>query len=187
VRNEAVTDVELVRKCLEGRTDSFRELMDRYRAQAMAVAVNILANREDAEDACQEAFLKAFRRLNTFDAERSYKNWFYALLSNHCLDMVRKRTRFKGFLGRLRHEEPDASVAAAKAPASGEGLDFRYLRPLAPKERTALCLWAQESYSAAEIAAVLGCRPNTAAVHLHRARTKLRTLLKEMNDAKPQA
>ena len=179
-----MTDNELVRECLEGRTDSFRELMDRYRGHAMAVAVNILANREDAEDACQEAFMKAYRNLNTFDAGRSYKNWFYALLSNHCLDMVRKKTRFKGFLGRFRYEEPGASAAATKASPPGEGLDFRYLRPLAPKERTALYLWAQEGYSSAEIAAVLGCRPNTAAVHLHRARTKLRTLLKETNDAK---
>ena len=180
-----MTDSELVRECLEGRTEFFRELMDRYRDHAMGVAVNILANREDAEDACQEAFLKAFRRLDTFDEGRSYKNWFYALLSNHCLDMVRKRTRFKGFLGRFRHEEPNVSPAAGTVPASAEGLDFRYLRPLAPKERMALYLWAQEGYSSAEVAAFLGCKPNTAAVHLHRARAKLKTMLKEKADAKP--
>jgi RNA polymerase sigma-70 factor (ECF subfamily) len=180
-----MTDSELVRECLDGRTDCYRELMDRYRDHAMAVAVNLLANREDAEDACQEAFLKAFRRLNTFDEGRSYKNWFYALLSNHCLDMIRKRTRFKGFLGRFRHEEPCATPAEGSAGRGAEDLDFRYLRPLAPKERMAMYLWAQEGYSSAEIAAFMGCRPNTAAVHLHRARTKLRTILKERNDAKP--
>jgi RNA polymerase sigma-70 factor (ECF subfamily) len=180
-----MTDSELVRECLDGRTDCYRELMDRYRDHAMAVAVNLLANREDAEDACQEAFLKAFRRLNTFDEGRSYKNWFYALLSNHCLDMIRKRTRFKGFLGRFRHEEPCATPAEGSAGRGAEDLDFRYLRPLAPKERMAMYLWAQEGYSSAEIAAFMGCRPNTAAVHLHRARTKLRTILKERTDAKP--
>jgi RNA polymerase sigma-70 factor (ECF subfamily) len=179
-----MTDSELVRECLEGRADTFRILMDRYRDHAMAVAVNILMNREDAEDACQEAFLKAYRKLGTFDAGRSYKNWFYALLSNHCLDLARKRTRFKGFLGRLRHEVPGVSTAERRAGRNAEGLDFRYLRPLAPKERTALSLWAQEGYSTAEIAAVLGCSPNTAAVHLHRARVKLRTMLKEEHDAK---
>jgi len=180
-----MTDSELVRECLVGKMESYRELMDRYRDHAMAIAVNILANREDAEDACQDAFLKAYRKLGTFDAGRSYKNWFYALLSNHCLDMVRKRTRFKGFLGRFRHEVSGGSSGEPKAQRPPDGLDFRYLQPLAPKERTALYLWAQEGSSAAEIAAVLGCRPNTAAVHLHRARTKLRALLKETNDAKP--
>lgn len=180
-----MTDSELVRECLEGRTDSFRELIDRYRDHAMAVAVNILANRQDAEDACQEAFLKAFRSLGTFDEGRSYKNWFYALLSNHCLDLIRKRSRFKGFLGRFRYEEPSVSSAAGKVPASAKELDFRYLRPLSPKQRMALYLWAQEGYAPAEIAAFMGCRPNTAAVHLHRARTKLRTILKERDDAKP--
>ena len=113
-----MTDNELVRECLEGRTDSFRELMDRYRSHAMAVAVNILANREDAEDACQEAFLKVYRNLNTFDAGRSYKNWFYALLSNHCLDMVRKKTRFKGFLGRFRHEVSGRIRRRVEGPAT---------------------------------------------------------------------
>jgi RNA polymerase sigma-70 factor (ECF subfamily) len=179
-----MTDSELVRECLEGRADSFRVLMDRYRDSAMAVAVNILMNREDAEDACQDAFLKAYRKLDTFDATRSYKNWFYALLSNHCLDLVRKRTRFKGFLGRFRYEVPGASSAEGRVGRSAERLDFRYLQPLAPRERTALYLWAQEGYSSADIAAVLGCSPNTAAVHLHRARVKLRTLLKETNNEK---
>ena len=116
-----MTDVELVRECLSGRTDSYRELMDRYRDSAMAVAVNILANREDAEDACQEAFLKAFRHLDAFDAGRSYKNWFYALLSNHCLDMIRKRSRFKGFLGRFRYETPVVSPDAEGSRAEGRG------------------------------------------------------------------
>ena len=170
-----MTDGELVHECLAGRVESYRELMTRYRDGAMAVAINILANREDAEDACQDAFLKAFRHLRTFDAGRSYKNWFYALLSHHCLDMVRRRTRFKGFLGRFGHEAPMESRDAADPG----GLDFKYLRPLAPKERTALYLWAQEGYTPAEIASVLGCRPNTAAVHLHRARAKLRKIVKE--------
>lgn len=179
-----MTDSELVRDCLEGRRDSFRELVDRYRDHAMAIAVNILANREDAEDACQEAFLKAYRRLDTFDEGRSYKNWFYALLSNHCLDMVRKRSRFKGLLGRFMREEPGATMPRESGSGPDGPLDLRYLRPLAPKERSALYLWAQEGYTTAEIAAVLGCRPNTAAVHLHRARRKLKATLKETDDAR---
>ena len=180
-----MTDSELVRECLGGKMESYRALMDRYRDHAMAIAVNILANREDAEDACQEAFLKAYRNLGRFDANRSYKNWFYALLSNHCLDLIRKRKRFKGFLGSFKYEHPVAVAAPRTSSASFEELDFRYLRPLPPKQRTALFLWSQEGYSAAEIAAVLGCTPNTAGVHLHRARVKLRTLLKEEKNAGP--
>jgi RNA polymerase sigma-70 factor (ECF subfamily) len=179
-----MTDNDLVRECLVGKMESYKELMDRYRNHAMAIAVNILANREDAEEACQEAFLKAYRNLGGFDANRSYKNWFYALLSNHCLDMIRKRARFKGFLGRFRHENPAAVIAPPAPSASFEELDFRYLRPLKPKERTALFLWSQEGYSTAEIAAILGCSPSTAGVHLYRARVKLKTLLKEEKNAR---
>lgn len=179
-----MTDNDLVRECLVGRMESYRELMDRYRDHAMAIAVNILANREDAEDACQEAFLKAYQNLDRFDANRSYKNWFYALLSNHCLDMIRKRARFKGFIGRLGREKPTEIIRPPASSPFFKDLEFRYLRPLTPKERTALFLWSQEGYSTAEIASVLRCSPNTAGVHLYRARVKLKTLLKEEKDAR---
>ena len=175
-----MTDNELVQSCLKGSMESYRMLVERYREQAMALALNILANYQDAEDACQEAFLKAFQNLEGFDLGRNFKSWFYVLLSHHCLDQIRKRNRFRYFVGRFRSQGlVTAAVPAASNPGllSAEGTIL--LSRLRPKERTALYLWSQEGYSGAEIAAVLGWSQKTAHVHLFRARTRLKAILKE--------
>lgn len=175
-----MTDSELVQSSMEGNMEAFRTLVDRYRGQAMALALNILTNSQDAEDACQEAFLRAFRNLHGFDQGRSFKNWFYALLSHHCLDEIRKRKRFFQAIHRLRSHN---RTAEAVELASDQGLPpqfvLKLLGVLRPKERMALSLWSQEGYSGAEIAAVLGCSEKTAHVHLYRARMRLKAHLKE--------
>jgi RNA polymerase sigma-70 factor, ECF subfamily len=178
-----MTDNELVQSSRQGDMESYRMLMDRYREQAMALALNILANYQDAEDACQEAFLKAFQNLDRFDLERSFKSWFYALLSHHCLDLIRKRNRFRHFVGRLLIR--DAEVLPGKAnPGPPRYPGLKVLNRLRPKERIAIFLWSQEGYSGSEVAAALGCSPKTAYVHLFRARTRLKAILKEeMNES----
>ena len=178
MKESQVTDTELVRSCLEGNMDSYRTLMDRYREPALALALNILTNFQDAEDACQEGFLRAYKKMHTFDLERNFRNWFYALLSNACLDQLRKRKNFFQFVGRFRKEQPSAAEAQSAARVSAGEFDFRYLRGLSPAERASLYLWSQEGCSGEEIAAVLGCSRKTAYVHLFRARTKLKAALK---------
>lgn len=175
-----MTDNDLVQSCLEGNMESYRTLMNRYREQAMALALNILANYQDAEDVCQEAFLKAFRNLDRFDLERNFKSWFYALLSHLCLDQIRRRNRFRHFIGHFQSQDRMvATVPAASNPGLPLYLELKLLSRLRPKERTAIFLWSQEGYSGAEIAGVLGCSQKTAHVHLFRARTRLKAILKE--------
>jgi len=174
-----MTDGELVASCLQGCLESYRELMGRYSGYAMTVAWNILLHRQDAEDACQEAFLKAYRNLRSFDARRSFKNWFYALLTNLCLDHVRQKKRGRELLNKFARENPGEMAGRPDSPSSAAAVNLDWLRPLAPKERLALYLWAQEGYSGVEIAAVLGCSANTAHVHLFRARRKLKSAMKE--------
>jgi RNA polymerase sigma-70 factor (ECF subfamily) len=179
MKDGEMTDAELVRNSLEGDMESYRTLMNRYRGGAMAVAVNMLANYEDAEDACQDAFLRAYQKLARFDSRRSFKNWFYALLSNLCLDRIRKKKRFFKFLGRLNNEQL-ADAGRQPGRVSPAGLpDLTLLRCLSPKERMALYLWAQEGCSGSEIAEALGCSEKTAHVHLFKARTKLKAFLRE--------
>jgi RNA polymerase sigma-70 factor (ECF subfamily) len=180
MKDGPMTDNELVRSSLKGNMESYRTLMNRYREQAMALALNILANYQDAEDACQEAFLKAFQNLGGFDLERNFKSWFYTLLSHLCLDQIRKRSRFHHFIGRFQSQDRvTAAVPAASNPSLPPYLELKLLSRLRPKERTAIFLWSQEGYSGAEIAAVLGCSQKTAHVHLFRARTRLKAILKE--------
>jgi RNA polymerase sigma-70 factor (ECF subfamily) len=172
-----MNDEELVGSALRGNQDATQELVTRYREYAMAAAMTLLMNREDAEDACQEAFFKAFRSLSSFDKTRSFKTWFSAVLYNQCLDLLRRKKRLKQLLVRLPKERPE--TVSVVDPARESSVNPDTLRRLSPKERTALFLWSQEGSSGEEIAAVLGCARKTAYVHLYRARVKLKSLLKE--------
>jgi RNA polymerase sigma-70 factor (ECF subfamily) len=179
-----MTDKELVKSSLKGNLESFRELMEKYHSSAMAAAMNILMNYEDAEDACQEVILKVLKNLGRFDPEKSFKNWFYAILCNYCLDAFRKKKRFRSFLIHSKREIPKPASRAAEVPPSSSLMQSDLLRHLSSKERLALYLWSQEGYSGSEIASILKCSSKTAHVHLYKARVKLKALLKENENAK---
>ena len=79
-----------INECQNGETSAFRMLVERYQNQAVGHAVAILSNREDALDAVQEAFIDAFKAIDSFDSGRAFYPWFYVLLRNRCYKM---RTR----------------------------------------------------------------------------------------------
>lgn len=177
MNNEHMSDQELVKACLSGNVGAYREIMERYSGKAMALALNMLRHREDAEDVCQEAFVKAFHNLDRYDPQQDFKNWFYTVLYRRCLDQMRKRKRFTSFMVKFRNE-PDLEAALKGInPARRPGLDPRMLEDLSPKERITLILWANEGYTGQEIASVLMCSPSTARVNLYKARKKLKAML----------
>src|SRR5215510_13442077 len=84
-------DSAAIRRCRKGETEAFRYLVGLYQRQAIAHATGILGNREDAQDAVQEAFVDAFRSLNSFDDSRAFYPWFYVLLRNRCYKLAARR------------------------------------------------------------------------------------------------
>ena len=84
-------DAEAIAKCQQGDREAFRHLVERYQKRAVAHALAILFNRDDAEDAVQEAFIDAFKAINTFDTSRTFYQWFYVLLRNRCYKMTARR------------------------------------------------------------------------------------------------
>ena len=178
MKTEKMSDSELVKNCLQGDMEAYRQIMDKYTGKAMALAINILRNREDAEDVCQEAFISAFQNLDKFDLQGSFRNWFYTMIYNRCIDKIRKKKRFFHFFARVKSSRPFTQVNPEPTDSdSGWSLDKRYLKALSPKERLALFLWAQDSFAGEEIAAILKCSPATARVHLYKARKKIKAIL----------
>ncbi len=170
----------MVAACREGEADAFRNLVVGYGNLVLAVAINVLGNREDAEDAAQETFLQVFRNIESYDPERSFKTWLLTILYRRCLDMIKKRRRFSAFAVRARHELVEGSYATGNPrPEDPEPLPSSLLKALSPKERTALCLWANEGFTAADISDVLECSASTARVHLFNARKKIKSLLEK--------
>lgn len=170
---------EMIANCLRGDEAGLEALVGMFRNQAIAVAINILGNREDAEDACQDAFVQALRSLRFFDQQRNFRTWFLTIVSRRCLDQARKRKRFWRFFSRYKKEVLLASPGKG-SPGPAEGfLSEKILRGLSPRERAALTLWANEGYTAGEISVILGCRPSTARVYLFNGRKKTKALLEK--------
>ncbi|HYA48361.1 MAG TPA: RNA polymerase sigma factor [Burkholderiales bacterium] len=168
---------EIVARCLRGAPGSDRALVEAYGPLVLAVALNVLGNREDAEDVCQETFIQVFRNLGRYDQQRNFKTWLLTIVYRRSLDVIRKRRRFAEFAERVKSEPAVPARDPFPDPAGSRPLPSPLLRGLSPKERTALCLWANEGCTARDISAVLGCSAATARVTLFNARRKIKSLL----------
>lgn len=85
-------EAEWIRLAKAGDKEAFGKLVKAHMHQAYYVALGFLGSHDDALDASQEAFAKAYRALGVFDASRRFFTWYYAILRNHCLNMLRRRT-----------------------------------------------------------------------------------------------
>lgn len=177
----SMNDKQLVRSFLRGEVEEYQKIIDKYKGKVMALALNILGNREDAEDACQEAFIKVYYNLDSFDIQKSFRNWLYTILYNQCLDQLRKRRRFYRFFNKIKEE----SLPSAEGRASNQRTQHQFskslLKELSPKERAILFLWAVEGYTSEEVGSVLRCSSSTARVHLFKARKKIKAILEKEN------
>ena len=170
---------ELIAGCLRGRMEDFRMIVEHYTGPAMALAINVLGNRDDAEDACQELFIQVYRHLKSYDREKSFKNWVYTILYRRCLDHLRRRRRSAELVKKLGQETILVTPSNPGHSHPHRSLPSHFLERLKAKERTALCLWANEGYSAQEISEVLRCSASTARVYLFQARKKIKKLLEQ--------
>lgn len=174
-----MNDLEMTASALENGDDGFKLLADKYAAPAMALAMNVLGNRQDAEDACQEAFIQVFRNLDRYDGRAGFQTWLFTILYRRCLDVVRKRKRASRLFDKARTEQVRAAEGPLRVPDGGRPLGESLLKALNPKERTALSLWANEGFKAEEIARVIHVSAGTARVYLFNARKKLKAILEK--------
>jgi RNA polymerase sigma-70 factor (ECF subfamily) len=84
-------DLDAIRRCRAGDSAAFEPIVRRYQRPLYTVALRILGNREDANDAAQNAFVKAYEKLAGFDESRRFFSWVYRILVNECLNLRRNR------------------------------------------------------------------------------------------------
>lgn len=176
-----MNDIQLVNSCLQGDVDEFRKIVEKYKGKVMALAMNVLGNRQDAEDACQDTFIHVFRSLNTFDTARSFQSWVYAILFNLCRDQLRRRHRFFRLFTKAKAEPSLPIMSPSSNDASTHVFSEGVLKDLTPHERSVLYLWAVEGYTSQEAGQVLGCSASTARVHIYKARKKAKAILEKEN------
>lgn len=84
---------EIIARCKQGDTECFGKLYQRYRRRAYIIALGMMGKQEDALDAMQDAFIKAFKNLKRFEIQKAFSSWFYSILINLCRDRLRQRKR----------------------------------------------------------------------------------------------
>src|SRR6187402_509497 len=108
---QRLEDDELIRQAQAGEREAFDQLVRRYDSSVLRLALHMLGNEQDAQDVHQEAFLKAYRHLSNFRFECSFYTWLYRIVTNLCLDALRRR--------KSRREDP-----AVVMDGSGDAIDL---------------------------------------------------------------
>jgi len=171
------SDLELVRLAREGDSSALERLFERHYRLAYRVAYRWCGNRQDAEDAAQETFVKVARGLRNFGERSSFTTWLYRIAVNTALDMHRREaSRARLTEGAGRPGVP-ATVAAADPPDCDAGGILDAVGALPEKQRTALLLVFGEGLSHREAAAVAGCAEVTISWRIHQARRTLGKLM----------
>lgn len=180
------SDRELVERVQQGDTEAFGELVRRHQVRIHRLAVHLLRERDEAEDAAQETFIRAYRAIGRFDGRSEPYTWLYRIAVNLCLNRLRARKT-----SRATHDTDDPrldGLLVDRAPSTGdpagqvhrrevyealiEGIDA-----LSETLRTTLILVCIDGRSHEDAARILGAPEGTIAWRIHEARRKLRERL----------
>jgi RNA polymerase sigma-70 factor, ECF subfamily len=171
----------LIRQCRLGRREAFKPLVLKYQGEALAVAETLLLDRDEAADAVQDAFVRAYTGLGRLIDGSAFGPWFRTILRNRCLDQLRSVAH----LGRETITEEVVHGHAWVDPVGTEQIErdqlaaavHRALRSLSRSHREVLVLKEMDGLGYAEIAAALGIPEGTVASRVYHARAALRRVL----------
>lgn len=186
------SDDELVRRARRGTGGAFDALIERYQRRATAVAYRLLGNLHDALEVCQEAFVRAFRGLDTLEDPRRFGPWLMRIVSNLSLNFRRGRAvggprmslddcllhpeSSPGDLladGDHSEDRPGARLAAEEL----QEIVARAVAELPEQQRMALVLFSIEAMPQKDVAEIMGCSVEAVKWHVFQARRKLRESL----------
>jgi RNA polymerase sigma-70 factor (ECF subfamily) len=174
-------DLELAARCRAGDTDAFEELYRQHARRLYSLVIRMIGSAQDAEDLLQEVFLQAYRKLPGFRGESTLGTWLYRLTMNHCLDHLRgrqaKMSRATASIDEESVDEPAAPDPVVPSAISRMDLE-RAIEALPPGSKAAFLLHDVEGFEHQEIAAILGISEGTSKSQVHKARLKLRALLR---------
>lgn len=174
-----IDDLESISRVLIGDKQAFAELVRKYQGKVRAYCYSMLTDREAAEDAAQEVFIKVFRSLDRFKADSSFSTWLYRITANHCMDLLRKRARENNISWDALTEktgEPHTPLHSNENPLSvveHKDLLGKVLSVLNLEYREIIILREVQELSYEEIAEVLQCSLDAVKARLKRARKQL--------------
>ncbi|MBL7851532.1 MAG: sigma-70 family RNA polymerase sigma factor [Cyclobacteriaceae bacterium] len=161
---------ELIDQVLAGKEEAYARLVNHYQSYAYTIALKILNNRPEAEEAAQDGFIKAFHYLKSFNRKARFSTWLYRIIFNTAISYKRKH---KAVLESLDHHDRGA-VSADALEAQDKGVYIaRAMEHLNEADRLAIQLFYIREFSLEEVAEMTGQQVNTLKVRVHRARQRL--------------
>jgi RNA polymerase sigma-70 factor, ECF subfamily len=189
----ADTDAAQVALVLGGDSGAFRDLVERHSRRLFRLAYRMTGNEHDAEEVVQDAFLRAYRRLDRFEARSNFGTWLYRICANCALDLMRKQHAEQARREPVaREDDPEAADPLEAIPSSDAGPERLVLSAemgagvraamdsLSPTERAAFLLRHVEGFSIEEIGRSLGLNDGATKNCVFRAVQKLRRHLEPL-------
>lgn len=179
----ALTDSILLERSMDGEREAFGELARRYFRVVYATAFSILGTPEEAEDACQEALLKAFRYIRTLKDHNKFVYWLRSIVRQESITRLHKKSRTIALLKKIsRESQPGLTIvhSSKQRRIYHQQLLQQAVQPLSEKAREIVLLHYVSGMSCEEIAAHTGTRSGTIKSHLFKARQKMLRYLSEI-------
>jgi len=169
-------ELGLIQRALRGEIEAWGEIVRRYKDAVFGVALGILGNPHDAEDATQDAFIRAYENLQRYDLKRKFSTWIFTIVTNICKNKLR-RERFFSPLKSLSQLQGANDPAEQVSREERELLVQEALAALDEKYRAPLVLRFYGDLEYKEIAEALGLPEGTVKTRIHRAKSALRDWL----------
>src|SRR5438270_2418539 len=174
-----MTDRAIIDRVLGGDVEAYSRLVDRHYDRCARIAVRILGNREDAEEALQDAFLRAFRALGDYEDRERFTAWLARILVNQCRTMLARTRRREAVFLDVDLEQLDHTAADGRPDDPWPELDDA-LATLPDEQREALVLKYADDLTYEEMARITGSGESALKMRIQRAFTRLRKLLQEV-------
>ena len=184
IQGGRLPEVEAIERAKQGDAEAFEVLYNLHKRRVYSLCLRMTANTAAAEDLTQEAFLQLFRKIGTFRGESAFSTWLHRMAVNVVLMQLRKKGLPVVPLEETVENEEEApkKELGALDPALEGSVDRLHLRgaveSLPPGYRMIFLLHDVEGYEHNEIAAMVGCSIGNSKSQLHKARMKLREILK---------
>lgn len=174
---EKKTDEYYIREILKGDSGSFSQLVEKYNHLAFSLSMKLLNQREDAEEAAQDAFIKAYKSLASFQNGSTFKTWFFRIVYNTSISQLRTRKNREVKIEEIRISDSEVMTTENAIDQLNTSDRQKFLKiglqRLDPEERALLEMYYYDDFSMDEISAIADLTVSNVKVKIHRSRKRL--------------
>ena len=183
-----MNELEIIEKIKQGKSEYFKEFVDKYKNMVFRICFGFVKNKEDAEDITQEVFFTIYKNIKDFKFESKISTWIYRIAVNRSLNHIRKRKLsriFNKISLKEENEDKEAEIPAARDSSADfkviteekKNIISKALNGLPSNQRVAFTLYNIEGFTYEEIAEIMGCSISAVESRIHRAKMNLQKKL----------